>query len=350
VLSFIAGLIVAFILIYLTCIFENASFAMLGMAAALFMVLSFLSIKLRSRELTVKLDIPLFIVEKDKPFHLKLTVNGNRKVSAGRIGIILNYRNVLSEKKEKKRININITDKNNSETMHKLCIGKSGYYCFEISSYRVYDRFGIFYLEYKLKENSGVLVLPNIRDFPVTIGDGIKNFYGDSDSYYTNQPGSDPSETYDVRDFRNGDRLSKIHWKMSVKKDELIVREDSMPKVCAVIVLLGLTNRDPSNLFDNAASLSFSLMCAECVHYVSWISKQSGEPVRVRVEDEESFYGFLIEFMQDCTVTESRDLTEIYSDKYKGEQWLYAFTLEDDKIMLNEDEITIEGDAEIILN
>ncbi|MCL2333065.1 MAG: DUF58 domain-containing protein, partial [Actinomycetia bacterium] len=38
-------------------------------------------------------------------------------------------------------------------------------------------------------------------------------------------PGDDPCELYDLRDYQPGDRLSRIHWKLSDKYDRLMVKE-----------------------------------------------------------------------------------------------------------------------------
>ena len=44
-----------------------------------------------------------------------------------------------------------------------------------------------------------------------------------------NRPGTDKSETFDVRDYRPGDDVRAIHWKLSVKEDNLIVRIPGSP-------------------------------------------------------------------------------------------------------------------------
>ena len=39
------------------------------------------------------------------------------------------------------------------------------------------------------------------------------------------RPGGGPGEDYDPREYRPGDPLSSIHWKLSAKRDELVTRE-----------------------------------------------------------------------------------------------------------------------------
>ena len=53
--------------------------------------------------------------------------------------------------------------------------------------------------------------------------------FGDADVYDDFRPGNDSSEIFDVREFRDGDKIQSIHWKLSAKMQELVVREDSQP-------------------------------------------------------------------------------------------------------------------------
>lgn len=52
-----------------------------------------------------------------------------------------------------------------------------------------------------------------------------------------NRPGTDKSETFDVRDYRPGDDVRAIHWKLSVKEDKPIVRIPGSPGFFDMVVL-----------------------------------------------------------------------------------------------------------------
>lgn len=58
-----------------------------------------------------------------------------------------------------------------------------------------------------------------------------------------NRRGSDPSETFDIREYVPGDDVRAIHWKLSCKTDTLTLREPSEPSHYDVVLLpdLGLT-------------------------------------------------------------------------------------------------------------
>lgn len=53
----------------------------------------------------------------------------------------------------------------------------------------------------------------------------------DSERYSQTKPGSDPSETFAIREYRPGDPIRQIHWKLSQKTDTLMLRELGLPVV-----------------------------------------------------------------------------------------------------------------------
>ncbi len=52
-----------------------------------------------------------------------------------------------------------------------------------------------------------------------------------------NKRGNDPSEVFDLREYVPGDDIRSIHWKLSVKTDELILREPGAPTYYDLAVL-----------------------------------------------------------------------------------------------------------------
>ena len=48
--------------------------------------------------------------------------------------------------------------------------------------------------------------------------------------------GDDPSEIYQVREYRERDSLKDIHWKLSAREEELMVKERGFPLGCVVLI------------------------------------------------------------------------------------------------------------------
>lgn len=174
----------------------------------------------------------------------------------------------------------------------------------------------------------------------MSIGERVRNFYGDSDVYDELRPGYDPAEIFDIREFRDGDRLAGVLWKLSAKNGELMVRENSLPRACPVRLFLYACGEGAAGMLESIAGLAFSLMDEGCAFYAAWMSRTRKEVLRVRVDDEESYYLFLVAYMQDCSPDFSGDLEEMYREKYRGEYGLYAVIFRDGKVFQNGLELT----------
>ena len=125
-----------------------------------------------------------------------------------------------------------------------------------------------------------------------------------------------------MRSFRKGDKIQSIHWKLSAKADELIVKENSFPKACAVTVIANpaghMNIRQKEKFIQLVAGLSFSIMDQKCSHYVAWYSMQKQDIVRARVDDEESFFIFLSYFLKDKLAEKNRCRQFIYGKIQDG--------------------------------
>lgn len=87
-----------------------------------------------------------------------------------------------------------------------------------------------------------VLVLPVLNE-PDSYA--LYNFFDDlqdSNEYSKKRKGDDTSEIFDVRGYINGDSLNRVHWMLSAKEDELLVKEFSMPISRSNCILLEINN------------------------------------------------------------------------------------------------------------
>ena len=57
----------------------------------------------------------------------------------------------------------------------------------------------------------------------------VVNKFLDSDRFSDEKPGDDPSEIFDIREFKDGDRLNSIHWNLTVKTGKIMVKDFSFP-------------------------------------------------------------------------------------------------------------------------
>lgn len=103
------------------------------------------------------------------------------------------------------------------------------------------------------------------------------------------RPGGGPGEDYDPREYRPGDPLSSIHWKLSAKRDELVTRETLetvKPLPLLTVDLFGDAD-GLDGMLDLLAGVSGELLAAGRPHAVAWADPVTGEVCRCAVAGEE---------------------------------------------------------------
>ena len=96
---------------------------------------------------------------------------------------------------------------------------------------------------------------------------------------YRVRPGGGIAETYELREYRSGDHLQMVHWKLSSKLDNLVVREAMEPVSDPVLLTFDLagTPGEIDSVLDQLSWLSRWLLSKELPHSVLWIDGASAE-------------------------------------------------------------------------
>lgn len=107
-----------------------------------------------------------------------------------------------------------------------------------------------------------------------------------------------PGEDYDLRDYRPGDPMRSVHWKLSSKWDQLIVRERS--ETLIPLPLLTLDRYGPperlDSLLDKLLGLSRGLLGVQRAHALLWLD-QEGTPQLRTVSDEKQLNDCLLDLL-----------------------------------------------------
>lgn len=125
-----------------------------------------------------------------------------------------------------------------------------------------------------------MLVLPDTFEIAVELGE-TNTPDMDSSEYSPVRPGSDPSELFGVRDYREGDALKRIHWKLSEKYDRTVVREASLPVARSILLLLdnapegAIAPEKVSAAVEGLMSASESLAGQGISHEIGWLNHET---------------------------------------------------------------------------
>ena len=165
----------------------------------------------------------------------------------------------------------------------------------ECRSITCYDCFGLFHVKKKIMLSQQVLILPACHETNVRAGIRTKISFSDGEWHHPQIGGNDPSETLKVREYREGDRMNRIHWKLSARTDELLVAELSMPIGCNVVFFLdaraGAMGKQAGRAYWEAVhTISQGLLEEECCHFLVW--REGGKLQRKAIRDVEGLAEF----------------------------------------------------------
>ncbi len=303
--------------------------ALLGFSEAAFVMLSFVYLILCRFWISAALELPIPMTEKGQKSTVRIVTANRGYIPCPKIRIKLRIGNTVSKKRKKILIWGSAGVRSDFDTDYVLIPETAGKYEIEMKKIRLYDLTGLFFVTFRKNCTVYLEVLPEISDMAVTLRDPVRNFFGEADVYDEFRPGHDAGEIFQIREFKQGDRIQNIHWKLSVKTDELMVRENSHPKACPVVVLLeqGYRKGKEDAFLQIAASISYSLMDAGCPHFMAWYSVSHRDVVRIRVDDEESFYQFLVYYISDLDGNAAENLWKQYRQKHRAENMLYELRL-----------------------
>ena len=216
---------------------------------------------------------------------------------------------------------------NEERSIHTV-IAASHSACIEcrLKKARIYDPFGLVHFNVKnVSDKARLLITPVMSE-----NSYIRNLDGsyiiDSDKFSDTQKGDDSSQVFEIRNYAPGDDIRRIHWRLSSKQDELIVKEYSKPiaEDCVVMLESGIGGSDPEErkrradgLLSVFLKLSFELIENEHSFEACWYSENVRSVVSFDVRTFEDVSPIIEKFLSE-KFPEKMNITLDMSEEKKG--------------------------------
>lgn len=191
---------------------------------------------------------------------------------------------------------------------------------------RVCDALGLFSLPLRLPDACSIAVEPEPQEPPVL--PNLSHFQYRS---YHPKPGGGFSEIHDLREYRPGDSLHEIHWKLSAKTDKLIVREAEEPDLGLVVLSFDFsrTRTQLDSTLRQLLWLSGWLTEREVAHQIDWIEPDSLEPQTKSVKTPDDLRELLNTLLQTHLTGNTPSLA---SRAYPHADWRYHVQPEEQEV------------------
>ncbi len=173
---------------------------------------------------------------------------------------------------------------------------------------RVLDYFGVFSLPVKMKKRLSVSFLPRVHSLEPTLR---KNTYTASETnlYSQHKPGDDPAEVFAIREYVDGDKLSRIHWKLTSKQEKYMVKDYSLPINESVLILPELVFDEGTEtdldlidaVLEIAFSLSHTLIERKTLHAIGYYNAEADKVCTQKINDLDDLYSVFGEIFNTST-------------------------------------------------
>lgn len=164
------------------------------------------------------------------------------------------------------------------------------------------DAFHLARFHLPANQHGSFLVEPPKIPVSIVMGEATE-IEGSSQKYSEFNPGHDVSETFDTRSYAVGDSVRSIHWKLSSKFDDLIVREYGKPVEFSLVLLAELAESSATALESCVAymvGISRRLLAHGLLHTIAWYDAGAGEYCSYNITDYEQLEAAVLRLIVSC--------------------------------------------------
>ena len=251
-------------------------------------IISFTVKKKTTAEFAVKSNTAV----KNQSFSIQLCVENNSIFPVGKAEAHIEYYNIFNNKINSFEMFFPMQSKNTQRITFQLSSKYCGILKIRSAYIKIFDPLRIFKMKAGKNIVTQIAVMPEGYEV-----DGIVNYSDrtieESTKFSETQAGDDPSEVFDLREYVPGDKLNRIHWKLSSKKDEFIVKDYSLPVDVPCTLFLNLVCYEDSDytlsvfdtLIESLFSVSRFLIENERIHNIVYYDAVAGKFREITVTD-----------------------------------------------------------------
>ena len=194
----------------------------------IFPIITFISLLITQHSLSASLTVATKSVLKNEPFDVHLTIKNKSVFPIAKAEATIEYTNCFNNSSSYLELHFPVTTRNCQSLSFSLTSQFCGTISIKSAEIKIYDPLRMFKMHIKKCSDTSIVVLPASYEIFGAVTESAS--CGDESSIYSQfRPGDDPSEVFNLREYIGGDKINRIHWKLSCKKDEFIVKEFSQP-------------------------------------------------------------------------------------------------------------------------
>ncbi|MGN0595283.1 MAG: DUF58 domain-containing protein [Hominimerdicola sp.] len=252
-----------------------------------------------------------------------LKVTNPAKIPVANLIIEIEYGYGIDKQRSLMKINTPIYPKNTQYLTLQVTAKHYGSLKMRIKRCRVCDMLNLFKikvktpLEQEICRECSFTVTPDYIPIENNIADYSETEI-ETNEYSKHRKGDDPSEVFDIHEYIEGDKINRIHWKLSMKQDKTMVKDYSLPISNSIVLAVNL-NIDSERkgfmgiydtLMETVCTISGYLVENEIPHKIIWHDCLHNELIEMNISDDEEYSTFVAMILQ-TPLYDKNDLTMI---------------------------------------
>lgn len=302
---------------------KQSAFIVLTMAALVPLWYSMITFILAKRAVKASISTEVLTLEKNKPARFLITVENRSAINQGCAAVVyITVKSgagmVISRNRKKMYL---ISEKEEME--FDYVPSHSGINEVIVEKVRVFNGFSLLYSTVPSGDRRSFLIMPDYKEYPIQPETLYDENEGESERFSAAKPGSDPTELYDIRVYKPGDKLNHINWKFTAKNSQLMVQDYGFPIACDTAVFIDVSDEKDMDKIETVSEILYYLMVkfvlVRKIFYVIWKDRRAETVKRKMISGDDDIYDLFHDLFCAGMSGSCKNIEDIYSMQYEGE-------------------------------
>lgn len=165
---------------------------------------------------------------------------------------------------------------------------------------KIYDYIKLFSKTRFLNVSQEIIVVPSLIPVAPDMKTALTGI-SENDKFSKVKSGDDCSEIFNIKEYTYGDKINRIHWNLTTKHDNLMVKEYSLPISSKILILFEFCIESDSETefyktdasIETAMALSNFMIRNDVSHQICWFDAASGTLRTETISSDDDFSEFL---------------------------------------------------------
>lgn len=261
--------------------------------------IEYIIFRILSRKVDIKLKSDNPYIVREEKVSVSAVINKRSIYPYKKVEFNLKYKSKYGQGECNRRI---VLELNDNRIESKKVVTESlpcGYTTFTIENAYIYDILGFGSVSINnISENVNVMVMPTPKPIDIELPK-MPFVSGDESEIFHEDRGRDSSETFEIREFHDGDSMNRIHWKLSSKTDELMIRDSIAAIETNIYVYFDLSKRiNIDEGLEKSISIAYEMRNLGYAFYIMWFDKDARILRRSLVSEYEHIENAVSEVMK----------------------------------------------------